>query len=248
MEKFTNREKIQRREAFKIPIHHGDFFVLRHLKGFTHTQIPLIIKPGMCVGDIGCGEQPLRQLIESYGGEYVGIDVVQNSKDTVNILADISSIPLPDANFDVIICTEVLEHSFEPVKALQELSRLLKPSGAIIITTPFAYPIHEAPYDFSRLTPFFLEYWLPKLGLKEPDILQLGGNELEVLATVWGNTWKPNEKTGFILRSLFVVMRSVMNLIVLGVGKFIKPFLQRNYFLNMGCVVYKPNNIPTTPI
>jgi SAM-dependent methyltransferase len=239
VEKFAERELITRRDALRIPIHHGDFFVLRHLKQFTHTQIPLIIKSGMRVGDIGCGEQPLRALIESCGGKYVGVDVIQNSKGTVDLVADICSIPLPSESFDVIICTEVLEHSFEPHKALNELSRILKKSGAILITTPFVYPLHEIPYDFSRLTPFFIEYWFPKLGFQKPESLQLGGNELEVIATVWGNIWKPGKETGVILRILFAFLRSAMNISVLLCSKLLQPFLQCNYFLNMGLVAYK---------
>jgi len=62
---FLTKRPDQRREQIKTPIHHGDFFVLRHLKYFTSTYIPIVIKPGMRVADIGCGGQPLRELIES---------------------------------------------------------------------------------------------------------------------------------------------------------------------------------------
>lgn len=242
MKNFEDRKLIKRRDILKTPIHHPDFFVLLHLKKFIYTQIQQIIQPGMQVGDIGCGGQPLRYLIESCGGEYVGIDVIQNDQETVDIIADISAIPLPEESFDVIVCTEVLEHSFEPQKALQELSRLLKPSGAILITTPFAYPLHEIPYDFSRITPFYIEYWFPKLGLKQPDILKLNGNELEVIATVWGNIWKPNKNTFFLVRVLFAVLRSVMNVCVFIASKLFQSVLPGTYFLNIGLVAYKATN------
>jgi SAM-dependent methyltransferase len=239
MEQFTTREILQRRSALRIPIHHGDFFVLRQIKQFTYTQIPKIIQPGMRVADIGCGEQPLRQLIESCGGEYIGIDVTQNCQGTVDILADIAAIPVENESFDVIICTEVLEHSFEPHKALMELSRLLKKSGAILITTPFAYPLHEIPYDFSRITPFFIEYWFPKLGFQQPEIVNKGGNELEVIATAWCHIWKPSKNTSFIKRLIYAALRLSMNIIVLIFSKILKPFMHKDYFLNMGCVAYK---------
>ena len=133
----------------------------------------------------------------------------------------------------------MLEHSWEPLKALQELSRLLKPSGVILITTPFAYPIHEEPYDFCRITPFFIRYWFPKIGLQEPKILELGGNELEVLATVWGNIWKPDERTLLLPRVVLALMRLTMNLAVLGTNPLTKPLLKQSYFLNFGCIAYK---------
>lgn len=146
---------------------------------------------------------------------------------------------MPPENFDVIICTEVLEHVCEPIEALRELCRILKPAGTILLTTPFAYPIHEPPYDFSRLTPFFIEYWLPKLGFEPPKNLQIGGNELEVLATVWGHIWRPNKQTTFLLKLLFALLRSAMNLSVLLTSKLFKPFLRQENFLNIGCIVYK---------
>ncbi|MBW4689888.1 MAG: class I SAM-dependent methyltransferase [Komarekiella atlantica HA4396-MV6] len=248
MSKFDSRELIQRRDALKIPIHHGHFFVLRHIKMFTYTHLTSIIKPGMKVADIGCGGQPLRNLIKSCGGNYTSVDVVQNNKNSVDIIADISSIPLPSKSFDVIICTEVLEHCFDPQKALLELSRLLKPSGAIIITTPFNFGLHEVPYDFIRLTPFYIEYWFPKLGFKEPNVLQLNGNELEVMATVWGQIFAPTEKTSFFLKGIFVILRVLMNLIVLAVSDLLQPFLPRYFFLNMGCVAYKHSDISSTPV
>jgi ubiquinone/menaquinone biosynthesis C-methylase UbiE len=240
---FDSRELIKRRDALKIPIHHGHFFVLRHLKEFTYTHIPSVIKPGMKVADIGCGEQPLRKLIESCGGNYTSVDVIQNKNNNVDIVADISSIPLPSNSFDVIICTEVLEHCFDTQKALLEMCRLLKPSGAIIITTPFNFCLHEIPYDFSRLTPFYIEYWLPRLGFKAPEIIQPNGNELEVIATVWGEMLAPRKKTNFVLRSIFILLRVLMNLLILVLSPLLSPFLQSRFFLNMGCVAYKSDDI-----
>ncbi|MEH1776884.1 MAG: class I SAM-dependent methyltransferase [Nostoc sp.] len=243
MQKFDSRELIQRRDAFKIPLHHGHFFVLRHLKMFTYTHLPSIIKPGMEVADVGCGGQPLRSLIETCGGNYTSIDVVQNGKNSVDIIADITAIPLPSKIFDVIICTEVLEHCCDPKTALLEISRLLKPSGAIIITTPFNFGLHEVPYDFIRLTPFYIEYWLPKLGFQAPKVLQLNGNELEVIATVWGQMFAPTEKTNFLIRGIFVILRVLMNLIVLAASSLFQFFLPRHFFLNLGCVAYKDSDI-----
>jgi 2-polyprenyl-3-methyl-5-hydroxy-6-metoxy-1,4-benzoquinol methylase len=244
--RFTCRESSKRRNSLKIPIHHGHYFVLRHLKNFTYTQIPSIIKPGMKVADIGCGEQPLRKLIESCGGSYTSVDVIQNKANNVDIVADISAIPLLSESFDVIICTEVLEHCFDTQKALLEMCRLLKPSGAIIITTPFNFCLHEIPYDFSRLTPFYIEYWLPKLGFKAPEILQSNGNELEVIATVWGEMLAPREKTNFVLRSIFILLRVLMNLSILVLSPLFNRFLQSNFFLNIGCVAYKSGDVVST--
>ncbi len=55
----------------------------------------------------------------------------------LDIISDITSIPAPDSSFDAIMCIEVLEHLPDPIKAIQEFYRLLKPNGHLLITAPF---------------------------------------------------------------------------------------------------------------
>ena len=74
----------------------------------------------------------------------------------IDIVCDIVSIPCPDASFDVILCSEALEHVPEPTHALDEFSRLLKPGGLLILTAPFASNVHMAPYHFCS---GFSKYW-----------------------------------------------------------------------------------------
>src|SRR5674476_1266665 len=55
----------------------------------------------------------------------------------IDLVSDITAIPAPDASFDAILCSEVLEHVPEPTHALDEFTRLLKPGGVLILTAPF---------------------------------------------------------------------------------------------------------------
>jgi len=76
--------------------------------------------------------------------------------DKIDVVSDILKIPCPDASFDIILCSEVLEHVPEPTHAILEFSRLLKPNGLLILTAPFASFLHMAPYHFST---GFTRYW-----------------------------------------------------------------------------------------
>ena len=59
---------------------------------------------------------------------------------------------IPSALYDVIVCTEVLEHTKEPWKATKELHRFLKPGGVLAVTTPFNFRIHGPAPDCWRFT------------------------------------------------------------------------------------------------
>jgi SAM-dependent methyltransferase len=75
---------------------------------------------------------------------------------TPDVVADIVHMPFPDNRFDTIICSEVFEHLPDPDEAEKELRRVMKPGGRLILTTRFAFPIHDAPGDFLRYTPYML--------------------------------------------------------------------------------------------
>ena len=72
------------------------------------------------------------------------------------VVADIQDMPFHNGEFEVILCTEVLEHVKNPFLAVQELERVLAPGGALILTTRFLFPIHDAPHDYFRYTKYGL--------------------------------------------------------------------------------------------
>jgi SAM-dependent methyltransferase len=80
----------------------------------------------------------------------------------IDLISDITDIPAPDASFDAILCSEVLEHVPEPTHALDEFARLLRPGGKLILTAPFGSNVHMAPYHFcSGFSRYWYEYHLP---------------------------------------------------------------------------------------
>ena len=106
--------------------------------------------------DCGCGRQPFRKTIEQMGYSYTGIDVNQNLEKSVDIICSLDgSLPealLSKAPFDLILCTEVLEHVADWDAAFRNFSVLLGVKGRMIITAPHLYQLHEEPYDFWRPT------------------------------------------------------------------------------------------------
>src|SRR3990172_6853665 len=115
---------------------------------------------GARILDAGAGELRNRPLCShlSYVSQdfcqYEGVgdgNRLQTGKwDTsrIDLVCDINAIPEPDAVFDVLLCSEVLEHVPDPTKALDEFTRLLKPGGKLILTAPFTSLVHFAPYHY----------------------------------------------------------------------------------------------------
>jgi ubiquinone/menaquinone biosynthesis C-methylase UbiE len=155
----------------------------------TLSKIP----KGNTILDAGAGECQFKHLCSHLNytaqdfGQYdgtgdVGMQMGSWDNTKLDIVSDITAIPRPDASFDAIMCTEVLEHVPDPVAALKELNRLLKPGGQLVITVPFASLTHFAPYHFaSGLNRFFFEHHLKEMGYSKIDIT-LNGNYFEYLA------------------------------------------------------------------
>jgi SAM-dependent methyltransferase len=94
-------------------------------------------------------------------------------------------IPLPDASFDTILFSDVLEHLYRPREAVAEIARLLRPGGKLLLNVPFFYWLHEAPHDYFRYTCFALERLASDAGLT-PLVLEPLGGAPEVLADLVG--------------------------------------------------------------
>jgi len=70
-----------------------------------------------------------------------------------DVIASIMNLPFGDESFDCIVCLETLEHVEDPLKAMREIYRVLKPSGKFVGSAPFAYKLHGEEYgDYWRFT------------------------------------------------------------------------------------------------
>lgn len=73
-----------------------------------------------------------------------------------DVVGDAHILPFKDGSFEMVVCSEMLEHADDPRKVIAEIRRVLKPGGRVVLTTRFAFPIHDAPNDYWRFTPYGL--------------------------------------------------------------------------------------------
>ena len=112
-------------------------------------------KEGIKILDAGCGEgQLLGKIAELMSAKLYGVDVTavaiesakKRFKEAKFSLGDITNLPYKNNLFDVVICTEVIEHIRKYKEAIKELKRVVKEGGLLIITFP-----NEPICIFSRL-------------------------------------------------------------------------------------------------
>jgi SAM-dependent methyltransferase len=144
------------------------------------------IPKGKRILDAGAGECKYKKYCShliyksqdfgKYNGKGDGVGLQTRVWDTssIDIVSDITNIPIEDKSFDYILCTEVLEHIPYPDKAIKEFSRILKQGGRLILTAPFCSQTHFAPFHFCT---GFNSYWYEEVLKKEGfKIIELSTN------------------------------------------------------------------------
>lgn len=126
--------------------------------------------------DFGCGAKPYQSLFSV--DEYIGVDFQgeghDHSNEQIDVYYDGKTLPFDNDSFDSIFSTEVFEHVFNLHEMLQELNRVLKPGGQMLITCPFAICEHEQPNDFARYTSFAIRHLLHEHGFEVVQQEKLG--------------------------------------------------------------------------
>ena len=127
-----------------------------------------VIKQGSKVLDAGAGSSPYANYFKNC--IYHTADINGNP----TFKCSIDNIPVPDNSYDVIICTEVLEHVKYPDKVIKEFHRILRSGGMLIMTLPQCYGEHSDDNYFNFLRNG-IKLLLQDIGFININIEALGG-------------------------------------------------------------------------
>jgi SAM-dependent methyltransferase len=105
--------------------------------------------------DVGCGQKPYEPLFAPYVASYIGVDPVENPH--AELKGTIEDLPVEDGTFDVVLCSQVLEHCDDPARAIAELHRVTAPGGRLLLSTHGVQVYHPSPVDYWRWTHAGLE-------------------------------------------------------------------------------------------
>jgi SAM-dependent methyltransferase len=141
--------------------------------------------------DFGCGSKPYKALFTNVSA-YIGVDYDgeghSHAGEEIDVFYDGHHLPFKDGEFDSIFSSEVMEHIFNLEEILQELNRVLRPGGKMLITLPFAWHEHEMPNDFGRYTSLGLTALLERHGFRVVSLEKTTGF-VETLFQLWGLYW-----------------------------------------------------------
>ena len=105
---------------------------------------------GYRVLDVGCGPKPYYPFFAERASEYIGVDVVAHP--AADLVGRVEDLPVESGAFDLVLCTQVLEHCDDPVRAVSELRRVTAPGGRVLASTHGVQVYHPSPQDYWRWT------------------------------------------------------------------------------------------------
>jgi ubiquinone/menaquinone biosynthesis C-methylase UbiE len=127
--------------------------------------------------DAGAGTGRYKKLFDHC--EYYSTDFCRERStlySKMDFVSDIMFIPICNESFDVVLCTEVLEHTAEPIRIIEEFGRILKVNGILLLTAPLGAGLHQEPFIYyGGFTPYWYRKFLTKYGFRNIKIMPNGG-------------------------------------------------------------------------
>lgn len=127
---------------------------IKRLK-FIIDNLPVRTPSSLNILEIGCGEGNICFQMAQYGHKVLGIDISDttiksaikkwgNTQGLTFKVEDAEQMKLSsEEKYDVIVCSEILEHLYEPARLVRNFNNLLKPDGIAIVTVPNGFGPRE---------------------------------------------------------------------------------------------------------
>lgn len=211
-----------------------DFLVLRLLQKDIRqalASVGRIESEDAVAVDIGGGDAPYRSLLEAAGYRVQCLDIAQSAG--VDIVGSAEHTGLPDESVDLVLCTQVLEHTRAPWSAMREFARILRPGGVVLISAPHVWFFHPHPSDYWRMTSQGLRALCDEGGLDVVDLRAQGGSAAALFQVV-------NFLIFGVLGRAGAPLYAAMNGLGLVLDRLV---LDRRFALNHSCLANKPASV-----
>ena len=122
----------------------------RSVDRIVQVELQKVEKPALGLV-VGAGEKPGEASSRLPQVNWISTDI--DLAFHPDLIADCTGLPFATRSVDVVVAEMVLEHVIDIGRAANEIQRVCKVGGIILIKVPFSFPWHGIPYDFYRLTP-----------------------------------------------------------------------------------------------
>jgi len=239
---FKNLQKLY---WFFFPLRIMRYHLFR-VEKFIREASSLHNKANLKILDIGAESRPYEKYFDQ--AEYIAQDIQQNSTNTIDIIGDINEgLPkILDGSFDVIICSQVLEHLKRPHVAFSEFFRILKPEGRLYLTTHLVFEEHMIPHDYFRFTRYGLR-WLGESSGFSVERVSPHGGIFQVLALIVSTLpiklfLRQGSFFYFAYGIVFAIPIFIFNGLCSVLDKLDK---NKTMTLNYECIYHKSEGLPT---
>jgi SAM-dependent methyltransferase len=176
MAALSSRELSRIRRSRRSPrLTQFDYLHMRRLVDDLGRALGRLARPGDRVLDVWAGSRPYDDLLPATA-EVVSLDVEGNPYGVADVVSD-DFLPFPDASFDVVMCIQAFDFVPDPVVAVRELERVLRPHGAVLVSVPLVWEYDRAGpdrrYTGAQLAELFGDW-------EEVEVIENGGR-----AVIW---------------------------------------------------------------
>jgi SAM-dependent methyltransferase len=154
--------------------------------------------------DVGCGNQPFAERLRQLGYVYHALDRAPSGAARLDYQVAIDASAeefrtVVPGRFDLVLCTEVLEHVLDWDAAFRNLAAATAEDGYLLVSAPHFYFLHEQPHDYWRPTPHAVAAFAVRHGMQLRHVLR-AGDAVDVLLTLGASLWFEPVVTGSRLR------------------------------------------------
>jgi len=139
-----------------------------------YSELNLALSPNSNVLIIGTGNK--YSFYQNIFKNHLVINSDVHNQFKVDAIFDAHQIPFKDGSFDLVLSSQVLEHTMRPWIVAKEIMRVTKHAGMIHTEVPFCFPYHGQPYDFFRFSPGGLRIIFDQCTLIKSEVINGDGS------------------------------------------------------------------------
>ncbi len=166
------------RERLYPSLTNPNWLVLRKRRKLFQRWLAELPQQSVSVLDVGGRIQPYRALVPRVA-RYVAVDLRPTS--LVSVIANAEHLPFAEQQFDLVLCTQMLEYAPDPGRVVSEIYRVLKAGGIFLCSVP-SLALRDSDEDRWRFWPAGIRQLLP--AFSQVEIIPEGGSIAGLFRTV----------------------------------------------------------------